>query len=688
MLAALPLLLALAGAAQDPVPRVAPPPDSVPAVEVEPLVTVTRSADRLRRLPVAASVVESADLRGAGPSGGLSEVLDAVPGVHVANRYNFSLDQRLSIRGFGSRSNFGARGIRILLDGVPQTLPDGQSQLSNVDFGDLGRIEILRGAASSLYGNASGGVISLQSAPISAGSFGQAVRVDGGAFGARRWMSRTTARSGRVAGAVSISRFTTDGFRDHSGADLRQLSATVEAGVAPGTTVTARFAAADHPRADNPGALTPAEYAARRDAAAPNNLARLAGKVVDQQQLSLRLHRVGAAGELGLTVYGLRRDLENPIATGTYIAVDRVAGGARLDLSRRLGSSPSAPRITGGVDVQAMRDDRTNRVADAGRPTDSIEVDQRERVRELGPFLQVQWPVSSLVLVEAGGRYDRVAFTVADRHLTDGFDDSGQRTLSAWSGHAGASLVLGAALIPYANVSTAFETPTTTELGNRPDGSGGFNEELGPQRAVTFELGARGMAGPIGYSAAGFVGRVRDAIVQSGEIGGRAFFRNAGRVRQDGIELGASARASSVATLRAAYTFAAFRFGEGDAGAADGVAGRRLPGVPRHFAQLALGLVPGAGVRVDVGHAVSSAVAADDANTVTVPGWGGGVTDVRVSWSASVGGVVLTPTAGINNLFDRAYVGAVTINGFGGRVIEPAPGRNGYLGLEVRYQAR
>jgi iron complex outermembrane receptor protein len=205
---------------------------------------------------------------------------------------------------------------------------------------------------------------------------------------------------------------------------------------------------------------------------------------------------------------------------------------------------------------------------------------------------------------------------------------------------------------------------------------------------VTVEAGARGRRGALEYSAAGFVGRVRDAIVQSGEIGGRAFFRNAGRVRQDGVELGISLRAAPIATLRAAYTFAAYRFAASDEAGGGDLAGSRLPGVPRHFAQVSLGLAPGDGVRVEAGHTFSSDVAADDRNTIVVPGWGLGVTDVRVSWGGRVGSFLIMPVVGLNNVFDRAYVGSVTINGFGGRVIEPAPGRNGYLGMEVRYPAR
>src|SRR5581483_5515376 len=134
-------------------------------------VTVTRTQEPLLRVPAAVGVVDSTDIRRAQPTLGLDEALNNLPGVYVANRYNFSLDQRLSIRGFGSRANFGTRGVKILLDGVPQTLPDGQSQLTNVEFADLGRIEVLRGSASSLYGNASGGVILLESQPADPNPF-------------------------------------------------------------------------------------------------------------------------------------------------------------------------------------------------------------------------------------------------------------------------------------------------------------------------------------------------------------------------------------------------------------------------------------------------------------------------------------------------------------------------------------
>lgn len=646
-------------------------------VEVAPIVvTTTRTAEPAERLPAAVTILEGASLGDPAPLDGIDGMLGAVPGVYVANRYNFSLDQRLSIRGFGSRANFGSRGVRVLLDGVPQTLPDGQTQFTNVELEDVTRAEILRGAASALHGNASGGVIALSTATADAARFAQRAGVEAGAFGTLKWYSRTSARRGAWSGAVSISRLASDGFRAHSETDQRQLSGVVELAVAPATVAALRFAAADQPVADNPGALTAAEVQTDRRAAAPNNLAANAGKSVDQQQASLQVRHRDAAGEYGAVAYALWREVDNPLATGVRVGLDRAVTGARIDASRRTGMR-GAPRVTGGVDLQIMRDERTNASAGSGE----LLVDQQDRVSEVGPFLQLDWSPMPRVLLEVGTRYDRTAFQVTDRLLADG-DDGGRRVLAAWSARGGASLDATAGLRAYASVATAFETPTTTELGNRPDGAGGLNPELGPQRALAVELGARGRAGAVEWSAAAFSSWIRDAIIQFEEVGGRAFFRNAGRVRQRGLEGGITARLSLPLLLSVTYTLADYRFTEY---AADGVSldGRRLPGVPVHHARARIAFTRG-DWSTSLEHALSSRVWADDANTIEAAGWGIGVTDARVRWTGRAGGLVVSPFIAIQNLTDRSYVGSVTINGFNGRVFEPAPGRHLVAGIEGR----
>jgi iron complex outermembrane receptor protein len=309
-------------------------------------------------------------------------------------------------------------------------------------------------------------------------------------------------------------------------------------------------------------------------------------------------------------------------------------------------------------------------------------LDQLEKITEIGPFAQVQWSPNEKLLISTGLRYDWVRFDLDDRYTGDGFDDSGARTMSALSGNVGASWTFDTRFIPYVNVSTAFETPTTTELVNQPDGSGGFNPELGPQRAVNYELGARGQPGQgISYSVAVFLGRVSDAIVQQSEVGGRAFFRNAGKTHNDGAEVGLTISPLSAVTLSAAYTYARYRF------SGDSLDGNRLPGVPEHFWRLGVRTVLPAGFYADADHTISTSVAADDANTIIVPAWGAGVTNLRLGWSGNTGNLRLAPFLGLNNLWDRRYIGSVTLNGVGGRVIEPAPRRVLYLGTEIGYAA-
>jgi iron complex outermembrane receptor protein len=639
----------------------------------------------------------------------LDEALNNVPGVYVANRYNFSLDQRLSIRGFGSRSNFGTRGVKILLDGVPQTLPDGQSQLTNVEFGTIDRIEVLRGSASALYGNASGGVVSLQSEPADGGPFSQYARAEGGSYGLFKWQTRTHGRLGAASGTLSLSRTLVDGFRQQSAADLRLLNAAIDYTLSGTDLLTLRFNAADNPKAQNPGALTRAEYAANPDSAARSNILRGADKDAQQQQLALGYKHLDTDGsEYGVIAFGFLRDLNNPLATppptgvtatsGTYVQIGRAAGGVRATGSRHVGSGALAPRVTVGVDYQYLRDDRRNFRSNAGAPTNVALIDQRETVSEVGPFVQLQWAPTERVLVSGGTRYDRVSFTATDHLLSDGVDNSGSRTMKNWNGNGGVSFRVTDALVPYVNVSSSFETPTTTELGNRPDGSGGFNDQLGPQRAWTYEVGARGRVGTmIEYQVAGFLGRISDAIVQFQEVGGRAFFRNAGKTHNDGLELGLSVRPVRGLRLFGTYTYANYIFADykvvSPAGV-DTLDGKRLPGVPKHFARFGMRGDLGRGFAVDVDHTLSSSLYADDDNTLAnfIEGWGAGVTNLRVSWRGEAGRAMVNPFIGINNLFNKRYIASVTINGFdrvvnAPRVIEPAPEINLYIGGEIGFRA-
>lgn len=680
--------------------------DSAGPVELKEItITVTRQQEPLSRVPMAVDVLGRDAIRKGQLTMGLDEALNDLPGVFVANRYNFNLDQRLSIRGFGSRANFGTRGVKVLLDGVPQTLPDGQSQLTNVDFGSIDRIEVLRGSASSLYGNASGGVISLQTEAAGTDPFAAWIRSEWGSYGLAKYQLRASSRAGRASGTVSLSRTTYDGFRQWSKGEVNLLTLGGDYAASATKTLRLRFSAANNPTAQNPGALTFAEYAVNPDSANGTNILRGVDKAVKQQQLSLSFirHDDGQGTDYSLTTFGLLRNIDNPLATPSpilpgpnvaiYSTIDRRVGGVRTQASHRLGAAAAAPRLMLGFDLQGSSDERREVRSVDGLPTDSVLRDQRERASEFGPFLQLHWSPVPRATFSAGGRYDRIVFSVLDHFLGDSVDNSGSRTMSQWNGNVGASWFISDAVVPYVNFSTSFDTPTTTELAGLPPGEGGFNDSLGPQRARTYEIGARGRVGrSIEWSASGFLTRVTNAIVQYAETQGRALYANAGSTHNNGVELGLSVKPTRGVRLFGAYTYADYTFAEYTAVVAGTVTvldGKRLPGVPKHFARLGLRTEPGYGFVLDVDHTISSSVFANDPNTVTVDGWGAGITNIRIGWDGRVGRTSLNPFLGVLNLSDRKYIGSVTINGTTPpparlpRVLEPAPGRNVYAGMEV-----
>ncbi len=663
-------------------------------------VTVTRGDAALDRVPWAVGTQRVEQIRRGQATVGIDEALANIPGVVVANRYNYALDQRVSIRGAGSRANFGLRGVKVLLDGIPQSLPDGQSQLTNVDLAAIGSVEVLRGSASSLYGNGSGGVIAFTTDLSSPTPLGLTLRHTSGSFGLEKSQLRLAGRAGSTLGMLSVSRTRTDGFRQYSAAETSQLLAAVDHAFGANLTLQLRAGTADVPKAFNPGALTQAEYDANPDSAALANVNRGASREVSQRFVSARLRGAMGRGEWSAALYGQRRFVDNALAVpppgaptaptsprGTFSTLDRRVTGARVDLRRDF---TDALRLTTGFDLQRSFDVRRNQAATGGRPTapeDTLLLDQNEIVTSVGPFAQLQWDPRTNVTVSAGARWDRLRFAVNDNFLGDGADNTGRRLLTATTGHLGAVWRLREWLAPYANIATAFETPTTTELQVRPDGQGGFNPELGPQRLRTVEMGARGRWGArLSYELALFQVDADDAIVQYLETSGRAFFRNAGQTRSRGAELGLGLRAARWLELQAAYTLADYRFDEYilplTSTTADTLDGNRLAGVPERALRLGARARWGA-TSFDVDHSTQSALFGDDRNLVAVRGWGRGQLNLRLAHSALWNGWRAEPFVSVQNLLDDRYVGAVTLNGSFGRVLESAPGRNWYVGLEL-----
>ncbi len=689
------LLVLCAGAAgaQEPVA-----PTTLPPV----VVTVTRDVARSPlELPFAITRVAPDSLRPGQRSLAADETLMLIPGVSVANRNNPTQDPRIAVRGFGARAAFGVRSVRILRDGIPLTLPDGQTPTDYLDLASVGSVEVIRGSASALYGNAAGGIVDFRSSPPPVAPFSVDLRGLGGSDDLQRWSAGVAGTLVPLRYQALVTRTEQDGYRRYAQQKTTHATGRVLHGLGS-AEVAWQAQLFSMPVAENPGALTAVEMRADPRQAVPFSVAKRARKEVSQHQLSVTATRPLSAGELTASLYGGTRDLDNPL-TFAVVAIDRTTFGGSVRLTSASSPFGERHRLSAGVDVQRLDDDRKNfeNCNGVGAPTaacsraDTVErgalrLDQREVVTSIGPFVRDEITIGERVHVHAGLRADYVIFDIEDRFIVPAGpgqnpDDSGRRTLRAWSPMAGIIARLGTLTSAYANFSTAFETPTATELGNRPEGAGGINRELEPQTATTFEAGMKGiLATRLRYDIAAFLTGVEDELIPF-EVpggGGRRYFRNAGRTVRRGVEAGLELTAGP-ATLASAYSYSDFRFD--DYAVTTGTVterydDNRIPGIPLHHVQASL---TGRWNRLfltaeGIG---SSRLLVDDANTSAGAGWG--IANVRMGGRIPLGGATLVPVVGVQNLFDRRYVGSVVINAAAGRYYEPAPERTISIGLSL-----
>ena len=657
-------------------------------VELAPIVvTVLRSPVRLDRLPFSASVMAGTELAEGNTGLFIEEALHGLPGVRVQNRYNPAVGERISIRGFGARSQFGVRGIKILVDGIPATLPDGQTTLDHLDIGSLGRVEALRGPAAALYGNGAGGVLLFESAPAGAGRR-ETGTVVAGADGLLRLQATSSGMLGSAATRISIARHRFDGFRDNptdSGEDpySQATRTTVNHGLTIPTangTLSMQLSVLDL-EALNGGSLPAELFHDGSNQAWGFNVRRRTRKDVRQGQGGISWS--GALGGLEGTfsAYGVSRQLDNPIPT-SVIDLDRKGGGVRAALGKAWETATGPGRVDFGVEGELQSDDRQNFGNDGGERA-ALTLDQQERVRAAALFGQLQLPLASRLNVVGALRFDHFNFRADDRFTAAGNpDDSGSRAMAGLSPSLGFHIDLGDHGI-FASVARSFETPTTTELANQPDRAGGFNPGLEPQRGWTAEGGLRGeLGGNAAYDLAAFSSSLSNQLVpfEVPSAPGRRFYRNAGRSRVRGFEASLRAALSSVLSARFAYGYVNARFTEFTLGDND-YADNRVPGIAPH--RLETGLRADRGpwfgeLRVEV----RDAVPANDSNEASADGF----TLVGLRFGATEvgsGSLRLSPFAGITNLTNVRYASSVVVNAFGGRFFEPGPDRGGNVGLSI-----
>jgi len=518
----------------------------------------------------------------------------------------------------------------------------------------------------------------------------------GGSYGLKRWAGAAGGTAGLVRYQGDLSRTEQDGFRRY--ARQQSTSGTARAMLSGEKgDLSLTYIGYDTPTAQNPGALTGAEMRADPRNADPAQIRKAARKSVQQSQLGLAGTRRSANGlEWSASANLGWRTLDNPL-TFAIVAVDRTTSGGTARVTAPVRLFNLEHRFSAGVDAQFQDDDRFNftncnnvppltaptaTCPIVGRERGSRTLDQRERVSSFGPYVRDEIAFTDRYRVTLGARYDNVTFRVTDHLITaTNPDDSGERSLDAISPLLGFVARLGTFNSAYASVSTAFETPTATELANKPDGSAGINPDLDPQYATTVEAGFKGLLmSRVRYDASLFHTRVRDELIPFEVPGGagRRYYRNAGSTRRRGAELGLSA-SLGVVTVGASYSYSDFFFRDYVVGTSD-FGGNRIPGVPNQQMQ---GYVTHnwRGWFFTLEGQTQGGMYMDDANRLRSGSWE--VMNARVGGRIALGDVAFSPVFAMSNLFDRTYAGSIVVNAPANRYFEPAPGRTVYAGLSI-----
>jgi iron complex outermembrane recepter protein len=660
-------------------------------VEDAVVITATRAPRPSLEIPASIDRLYADEIRDGRPQVNLSESLGRVPGIVVQNRQNYAQDLQISSRGFGSRATFGVRGIRLIADGIPATMPDGQGQASTFSLSSAERIEVLRGPFSSLYGNAAGGVIAVdtQDPPKE-----PTVGVDLMAGKYDTW--RAGVRLGGWNTLFDASRFESDGYREHSAVRRDQFNAKFKTPLGADTSLTLVANRLDQPDTQDPLGLTGTQFRENPRQATPEALAFDTRKTVEQDQLGGTLtHRLSADSSVQAMLYAGERWVEQYLAiplavqngprhSGGVVQLDRGYGGGALRFF-----TGDTVRLSAGIEHERMQERRRGFINNNGT-AGALKRDEDDEVVSTDFYAQADWKVTEQWIVHGGVRRSRVAFQSTDYFITGANpDDSGKRDYSATTPVAGALFRPSRTTSIYANVGRGFETPTFAELAHRNPPESGLNFGLNASRSVHYETGVKTVVpNLLRVNAAVFGIETKDEIVVDTNQGGRTTFKNAGRTERLGMELGADTAMPGPWGAQLAYTFIDATFQEGFTSTVQGntvtvPAGNALPGVPksRAYAQLRY-RQPAYYSHVEALY--RSRVWADDVNSESAGAYA--VFNLVFGLVQRGSGWRISEYVRLDNLADRNYAGSVIVNEGNRRFYEPSPRRSISAGIQASVQ--
>lgn len=669
--------------------------DEAPAELGEQVISGSRYQAEAFNLPFSIDRVDAQDT--GQPGLNLSESLSAVPGLSIQDRQNYAQEPQLSSRGFGARSAFGVRGIKLLEDGIPATTPDGQGSASAFDLDTLDHIEVLRGPFASAYGSNAGGVIQLfsrdgQGAPtVSAGT-------ELGSWGTQREHLSAEGGNQQAGFIVNRSHMETDGYRDHSAATIDKTFAKLTLRPNADNDLALIYSDLNQNDTQDPQGLTWDAYRQDPRSVSASTLQYNTRKTVDQHQVGLNYeHRFGEASWQTTVYGGTRRVIQfQSIPAAVQKASARNAGGV-IDFTRDYSgvnsrwiqpfdTSLGRLTFTGGIDYDQSSDDRQgyeNFVGSTLGVEGALRRDERDDVSSTSPYLQLAWQLGDLQL-QGGLRYNEVKFNVDDHYLANG-DDSGSVTYRKTTPSLGASYALSPAVNLYASWGKGFETPTLNELSYSGPG-GSFGYQLSPSSSDQVEAGIKAILPADGQLNVALFHIVTDnELVVASSTGGRTQYQNAAQTRRRGLEVGLDQPLGEQWRARLAYTWLDAVYSESFV--SNGLvidAGKRMPGIAEHNLFGSLAWTPVSGFATGLEAQVRSAVEVQDSNQArAAPGYA--LTNWFARFEQKLAPWTFSETLRVDNLLDRDYIGSVIIGESNARYYEPGAARSWYGGLNLQY---
>ncbi len=688
-------------------PAYAQQAESEPTIELDPVVvTATRTEQKSFDVPGSIDAINSATIQDGQPKVNLSEPLARVPGIVVQNRGNYAQDLQISSRGFGGRSTFGVRGIRLIADDIPATMPDGQGQAATFNLDSAKRVEVLRGPFSALYGNSSGGVVQVftEDGPERPTLTGDVM------FGSYD-TSKVGVKFGGTAGSfnyiVSGSRFDTNGYRDHSAATRDHVNAKLRYDISDRAKVSLVLNSLRQPDTQDPLGLTRADFDKdpKQAALAEQFNTR---KSIENDQVGLVYEQkvrdndvfkiVGYTGTRQVVQFlAIPAGPQNAAThSGGVVDLDREFSGvdARYTFKTAIGGQLFS--LTGGIDYDSMKERRKgfkNVIGTQLGVVGDLKRDEDNKVSNFDQYLQGEWLPNDDWRILAGVRHSEVKFESEDFFIVPGNrDDSGDKKYSNVSPVVGVIYSITPKLNVYGNYGQGFETPTFAELAYRSDGNSGLNFDLKPSKSQNFELGLKSIIGEKSrINVALFQIKTRDEITLATNAGGRSTFQNASKTSRDGIEIGAESSFGAGFTGLLTYAHLNAKFDESftSSNTVAGVttkttvnAGSKIPGVPSDTLYAELGWRR-QGISAALEARYNSKVFVNDANSDNASSYT--VVNLRVGFDQKFGGFKLKEYLRVDNVFDEGYAGSVIVNEANSRFFEAAPERNFTIGISASY---